>query len=518
MSSSDERRWRRGIVASALATTTALVLYALASGSAHRHYDVDEIQHAHVTWRIAGGERPFHDFVESHPPFVWYLAAPIVERIQSPVTAMRVLRTLSAIAGALFIGLVIACGRTGQPGVSVPWSIAGALLALSTTMNLDYFLEARPDSVAHVLLFAGLLLFLLDRPRALFWRYALFAFLASTAILWTPKLALLVVLFALADLWIHRRESAHLLLRCAGHAVGIGAALVAAIAVLRFEDVDPRLAYELSIGFHARFLAETSFSHGLLRRVLEEPLLLAVALAGVISWGTLVVSRRIRPAPLEIAVLGSSASALVLVHLPYKQYFAPWFLLTLVVFVPFVGAGLRALSERWSRRALLALLGVAAWGAWTAAEAYNEHDQAGFFHVMWDRMEELTPADGRVIAAPQWHPIYRKDVFYGWFSTFDPGGRNQDVLLAEWNPMGYGSRFTLEGYRRELQENRPALIVTVGEGFGLPRAQEQAIRDYLDRSDAVYVRLPLAGKIGLLVRRDADNGRDIDRWNLRPRR
>ena len=154
-------------------------------------------------WRISVGDRPFHDFIESHPPFVWYLGAPLLRVMPATADTVSVLRYVAAIFGLAFVGLVLANAQVGKRRPDIPWLIAGGLLMLSNSRNLDFFLEIRPDSVAYVLLFSALLLFRLGKPAPLFARYSVFAFLSATAVLWNPKPALFVVIFALADLILH---------------------------------------------------------------------------------------------------------------------------------------------------------------------------------------------------------------------------------------------------------------------------------------------------------------------------
>ena len=488
----------------ALSAAAASLSYALVTGSARRHYDVDEIQHAHVMWRISVGDRPFHDFVESHPPFVWYLGAPLVKAIPSPADALRVLRGLATLCGLVFVGLLLACVRARQSALTLPWLAAGGLLVLCHRSTLDYFVEARPDSLAYGLLFGAFVLFLRGQPPRPFARYATFAFLASTALLSTPKFALLVVAFAAAELILHRRSAGAAGIALAGHATGIGLAVAGALVFLGVAGIDPLLAYDLAIGFHGRFLATTSFSHGLWRSITAQPVPLGLVCAGVLAWIALVATRRIRPAPFELGALLFLATTPFLMPLPYKQYFAPWFALS-AVFIPFLGLGLRQVSDEGARLTAVALLAFAAFSTWRVGSDYARADQAGFFRLAWELMQAAAVPGGRVVADPQWHPVYRRDVFYGWFSTFDPGGRNQERILREWNPRGYGARFTGEGYRHELDQNPPALIVTVGDGFNLPATQEAVVARYVREHRGEYLGVPLAGKLGLLVRRDQAN-------------
>jgi hypothetical protein len=494
----------RWLDAAALVTAAGVVSYALATGSARRHYDVDEIQHTHVIWRIAVGDRPFHDFVESHPPFVWYLGAPLLRWTSGPASAIAGFRILAAGSGLVFVGLVLAAARARQPALSIPWLMTGGLLVLGERRNLDYFIEARPDSLAYALLFAAFVLFLRGHPARLFARYAVFAGLASTALLWTPKFAVLVVAFALADLVARRRQPREVLVAVAGHAAGIVLALAGALAFLAAAAIDPRLAYDLSIGFHGRFLSTTSFRHGLMDSLTEEPVPLGLACAGAVTWAVLALTKHIRPASFELAAFFFLVTAPLLVRLPYKQYYAPWFVLS-AIFVPFLGVALRAAGASLARIALVGVLTFTSVAGARAGREYGRVDQVAFFRTLWTLMRNAASPEGRVVADPQWHPIYRRDVFYGWFSTYDPRGRGQEVILREWNPRGYGARFTDEGYASEIAAHPPALIVTVGGGFNLPATQENVVARYVRDHGAEYVTVPLAGKLGLLVRREQAN-------------
>jgi hypothetical protein len=491
-----------------LFASAAVVLYALASGSSRRHYDVDEIQHTHVMWRISVGDRPFHDFVESHPPFVWYLGALVLPRFSTPGQALSVFRFLAAALGVLFVGLMLACAKACQTKLEVPWLAAAGLLVLCERRNLDYFLEARPDSVAYCLLFVALLLFLRGTPGPLFPRYSVFSFLASTAVLWTPKLALLVVALALADLIFRFRSKRGLLPSLAGHATGILLSAGCALAFLEAVGIDPLLALDLSIGFHERFLAETSFRYGLLRSLFEQPVQLLAALLGIATWLVLTLSKRIEPSALEIAALCFLTAAPLLVPLPYKQYYVPWFALS-AIFLPFVGIALEG-KRAAASSALISVLAFSALSSGSAARDYRERNQVEFFHHVWKEMSRAADPKGRVVADPQWHPIFRRDVFYAWFITFDPGGQDQERILREWNPRGYGKRFTLEEYREEIARNPPALLVTIGAGFNLPEAQEAAVEEYLRAHRGEYKEVPLAGTLGLLVKRSGTSPSNHD--------
>jgi hypothetical protein len=496
-----ERRWP---VVVCLLTVGLIIVCALAVGVARRYFDVDEIQHSHVMWLISQGDRPFHDFIETHPPFVSYLGAQLARRIAEPAKLVFLLRSLAALSGLAFVGLVLASIRASQPSIRLDWLLAAGLLVLSHKNNLDFFVEIRPDSITYCILFLGILLFLLDKPESAYLRYATFAFLVSTAILWTPKLALLVALFALVDLARVGRAGDNLVAVLAGHATGIGVALVGTVLALRAAGIDPSLAYKLTIGFHARFLSSAAFSSGLARSVWRQPVQLLLIAAGIAAWLYLVKKRRLRPTPLEIATLCTLVAMLVLIKLPYKQYFVPWFVLT-TVFVPHLGDALRPFHNRAAQIALFGLLLLSAVNGYRALLDFASADQTRIFRARWRIMAQAAEPEGRVVAFPWQHPIFRRDVFYGWFSTFDPKGRDLEVIFQEWNPDGYGARFTREWYLEELENTPPAIAVRNDDGFRLPATQEEVLEEYFRNQADNYVTVDLLGGTDLLVRRDQAN-------------
>jgi hypothetical protein len=283
--------------------------------------------------------------------------------------------------------------------------------------------------------------------------------------------------------------------------VGVAAAVAAAVTFLSARAIDPLLAWDLSIGFHQRFLATTAFSRGLARSIAGQPLPLVLVVAGTACWVGLAVARRLRPTPFEVALALVLATAPLTVALPYKQYYTPWFVLG-AAFVPFLGSALARWHAGAATVALVAAMALGSVSAWRAAAQYRASHSTRFFQTLWARLDGAAVAGGRIVTHPQWHPITRRDVFYAWFLTWDPGGRGQDVILREWNPRGLGRRFTAEGYREDLERHPPALIVTVGEGYDLPATQEAVLGEYVRDRSAEYVRVPLLGRLGLLVRRD----------------
>ena len=70
------------------------------------------------------------------------------------------------------------------------------------------------------------------------------------------------------------------------------------------------------------------------------------------------------------------------------------------------------------------------------------------------------------MAPPPLHPVIRKDVFYAWHRTTDPGGYTTETLMEDFGDQEYSQRTQPMYYRMELSRNAPDLIV-------LPRRGEQ---------------------------------------------
>ena len=80
-------------------------------------FDYDEVRYAHSVWLTAQGLRPYHDFLDCHPPY-FALLSPIFRIYPSePSAALWTLRLLSAIGNLLFLaGLATLGARSLQIG------------------------------------------------------------------------------------------------------------------------------------------------------------------------------------------------------------------------------------------------------------------------------------------------------------------------------------------------------------------------------------------------------------------
>jgi hypothetical protein len=115
----------------------------------------DEVQHAHVGFKILSGQMPFRDFVENHWPAYWLLTAPFVAAFPFSVHAILAGRVVSflALAGSWFLGLrLLGQVRGGRTRLAILiYTLALLILAHATQ-----FRAARPDPLMVFLSTAGL--------------------------------------------------------------------------------------------------------------------------------------------------------------------------------------------------------------------------------------------------------------------------------------------------------------------------------------------------------------------------
>ncbi len=97
---------RAGIIIVAAAAALAMAAGVWFTAITHHNFDYDEIEHAHATWLVAQGRTPFIDFLEVHPPFAWWILAPLTRVVRNTVDLLLVLRALSAVGSAVMIALL----------------------------------------------------------------------------------------------------------------------------------------------------------------------------------------------------------------------------------------------------------------------------------------------------------------------------------------------------------------------------------------------------------------------------
>jgi len=471
----------------ALALVVALGAVAWSAGITRRFFDYDEIYHAHATWLIARGYSPFHDFQASHLPFLWYPFAAVWWILPGSPATLLPLRVAAAVGTVLSVVFMMASAAAVRRDLSPAWLVAGASVVAFNRDILDFGVEFRPDSWSTALLFCGFFLLLTSRPKSIGLRCATFGALAGLAVLASPKFFLLPVLFAVLDLLDRIRQRDDPRGAVIGYAFGLGVACLLALAFMRAIGVNPRLAFQMAISYQFAFIERAGFHRGLLHSVIQHPRLAILIAISVAAWAVHLFSLRKMPHTYELAVVLFLLAQLAIVDRPYKQYYGPWFLLA-ASFVPFVGTFLDRTSTRAASWCFGLAIVLGAWAGWNALQSFSRQDQAHQMLAFYDRMVDLSPADAPIAAYPPLHPVVRRDVFYAWSRTIDPGGYGTEAIMRDLDIPDYSARFDRDHYRRELDSNPPALVVSALDGeWAYEPAQWAVLREYLAAHRENYV-------------------------------
>jgi hypothetical protein len=451
-------------------------------GILHRYFDYDEFEHFYAAWRISQGARPFYDFFEGHPPFLWYplgLALRAFHPRGFPLFALRFASGLGHLALLLALGknVSLSFARLPQP-TSLRWrTFAIATVVVAGDLSVTwYLLEFRMDAWPNALLFWAVYRYRARARRSPGAAFEL-ALLSTAAVLCAPKLVLFVVLFALLDL---RRGE-----RRWGRFAGLGAgALLATVGAALFSmamGLSPVVVYRLCITYHLLLGARGGFGHGLASAIGAQPQLLAILVASLAGW-LLVARTRLADATFELAIFLFLVLQAAFVSFGYPQYYAPWFLLGLV-FIPYLEMALRV-TPIAHRLAVAAGLVFAGANASRDLRTFITARQTAPVVAFNDWAAAVVPPDAAVAGDLMHLPLYRRGVFYHLASSSPPNGYSTEAALREMKlPPSFSERTTPAAYDRELEAQRPVLIV----GGDLLSAEEQeAIRRYLGRHPTWY--------------------------------
>jgi hypothetical protein len=484
-----------------LAVPLAAALLAWGSGVLGRAFDYDEVMQAHAIWQIAHGLVPFRDFFECHPPFLWYPFVPALAILPDGPELFFGLRILSALGFAAWLVAMLTAARAARPALRARWWVAAGAITACTPPVLDLAVQFRPDVWAWAAAFAALARATRARPG--FRRTLELGIAGSLCALALPKLAPLFPAFCAIDLarrQVSRSEpkanEGHQVgntwpHELAGYAAGIGTGIALALGFLFAVGVDPREAWDLSVRYHGYVAAHTGFAHNLWVEVIATPAPLAVALAGLIAWAAWLLTQRMAPTTLELAVLATAAIQLALVPFPYAQYAAPMFVLA-AIFVPYLGAWAERIAGHWRPAPLAALACAAATAlalvASPLAAGWRSGDAARFADVQRVILE-LAPPEARIVVPPPFHPVARRDSFYALIQTWLPSGVTTEETLREL-ALPHADRLGEPAYRRELETSRPAVVLFTGrrEFFYSPE-QAAAIDGYLQEHADDYRRV-----------------------------
>ena len=477
----------------------AIWLVAWVYGILRRYFDYDEFEHFYASWRISEGARPFYDFFEGHPPFLWYPLSLVLRAFHPQSFPLFALRFGSALGHlvlllALAKNVSLSFARLPQPA-SLSWrvfAIATLLVAgdLSVTWYLlEFRLDAWPDA---------LLLWAVYRYRARaepsFGGAFELAALSTLALLCAPKLLAFLVLFALFSLMTGERRWR----RAAGLGAGALVATLTGALFLLAGGLSPIVVYRLCVTYHVILGARGGFGHGLANAILAQPDLLAILIACLAGW-LLVARTRLSASTFELATIAFLVLQAAFVSFGYPQYYAPWFLLGLV-FVPYLELALRP-SPIAHRLAVVVGLLFAGTNVSRDLRTFATAHQTAAVVAFNAWAARVVPPDASVAGDLMHLPLYRRGVFYHLASSSPPNGYSTEAALREMNlPSSFSDRMTPAAYDRELEAARPFLIVS---GNMLSSEERSAIGRYLDRHPTWYqtVSSP-GGPVSLRARSD----------------
>jgi hypothetical protein len=135
----------------------------------HRFFDVDEFSYLHWAANLAHGQHPYTDFFMFFPPgFLWFFA-PLVAFFSFNSQVFISARMVSL---GIFIGMLALLGILFTLTREKRWALLPVVLLAFLPMPYDKFIETRPDNLATLLAFAGLVLEVLAiRSEKRLWRF-----------------------------------------------------------------------------------------------------------------------------------------------------------------------------------------------------------------------------------------------------------------------------------------------------------------------------------------------------------
>jgi len=153
VSASLRKRWWLGLLTGLVALLGLLYLRSAFLGGINN----DEVEHAHVGFRILMGQLPYRDFLQNHWPAYWLLSTQLVRAFPFSVNAILAGRAVSllALAGSWLLGFrLLTQIRGGRTRLAILIYTFAVIVAAHQTQ----FQFARPDPLMTLLGTAGLCL------------------------------------------------------------------------------------------------------------------------------------------------------------------------------------------------------------------------------------------------------------------------------------------------------------------------------------------------------------------------
>jgi hypothetical protein len=453
-------------------------LAAWALGLLTRGYDYDEVMRAHSIWLAAQGLRPYHDFLDSHPPYFAILTPLVRINPRDPCAYLRWLRTFSAAGNLLFLAGVAAVGARSVADGRLASMLGLAVVACHPAV-LGFLVEFRIDGWGYALVVWSIYRFR-RLPRGVNRNFEFGVVTGLASLLFCPKIGLLPPLFVLIELLFARESVRGSIRLLVAYVAGAGVAAGLFAMYLMWHRIDFDRTFQVLVRYNALSNSNLSSRYSLLQRIVRIRVLPWVILAAVLGWIAGHIRDRSRLDAYEVALAVWLVMQALLVAYPYKQYYAPWFLLASGFLVD-LWRGLSDLLGRGRVAVLLIACAITVLADFRAGRRWFEVGDAGRQQRLIRWMNRVSRPQDRVVAAPPLHPIYRRDSFFLFFNNFDPRGSDAASILAHLPP--FEGHVTAGRFREELEDQPPALVVLSGDWRIIPytRGQQDALIDFLRR-------------------------------------
>jgi hypothetical protein len=459
-------------------------------------YDYDEVRYAHSVWLTAQGLRPYHDFLDCHPPY-FALLSPIFRIYPNdPSTALWTLRLVGAIGNLLFLGGLAALGARSLPSARHWAFIAVAVIAFQPAI-LQFLVEFRIDGWGYALAVWSIYRYR-RLGRGTYRGFELIVLTGIASFLLCPKLALLpplVIGFDAVLGWDSVRSGVR---SAMAYLVGTIVAIGLFAVYLTWHGIEFGRTFQSVVSYNAISNANLGLRYGLLRSIIAQKALSLAIAGGVISAVAYGCRVRSLPDGYDSALAVWLVLQALLVAYPYKQYYAPWFLFA-SGFLVYLGRDMANLLRIARVMVLLTVCGMTVVADWKLAERWSDLTLAQKDQSLIKWMNRVTRPGDRVVAAPPLHPIDRFDSFFVWFNTLDRSGFDSERILEQL-PV-YKKSVTLERFREELEDHPPALVVLSGDWRIVPYTggQREALADLVRKGGYVAVTV---GKARFALRPD----------------
>jgi hypothetical protein len=395
-----------------------------------------------------------------------------------PCALLLWLRILSAVGNLLFLSGLAALGAARVPKPAVCAFFGLAIVAFEPSV-VEFLAEFRIDGWAYALVIWSIFRF--GRlPHGDYRYFELGLATGIAALLVCPKLVALPPLFVLSDQIVARERARTAVRALIGYGVGSVSALGLFTLYLTWQGIDFDRTFQILVRYNTVSNMNLRIRNGLFESIFFDKTLFVAIVAGVIGWMFDLWRRRIRPDAYLVAVAAWLVLQVLVVNYPYKQYYAPWYLLA-STFLAYLCYQISTFLGSARLVVYFIVFVLTAQADFQAAKEWRQIDVVKTDQKMINWMKMVTRPDDRIVGSSPLHPIERFDSFFVWFNTFDEGGFDAERVLAQL-PI-YRHDVTAGRFREELEVHPPALVVLSGDWRIVPytSGQRKALGSFLKR-------------------------------------